>query len=182
MAMALQVDPGSLSFHRQLGSAAEVEIPFDVVARAARVCLAEVVSDALGVTTRRGQETVASTRRGARLFRVTVDADVSSARPRSGEIGHLRWHARRFPRVFPELEASVVARPLEGGRTELLLGATYRPPGGLLGIVGDAILGRPVARSTLETFTRRLARSMEDHVRDGHCGPWTGAGPSGDAA
>lgn len=175
-------DHGLFPFRRSLGCAVEVEIPFQHVERAVRICLARLVTDSLGSVTGQGFKSVASTRRAARMLRVAVDPEISSAHRRPGAVGHLHWHARRCRRVFPVMEADLLARPLPGGRTQLRLDATYRPPGGLLGVVGDILFGRVVARSTAEAFTGRLAQTMEDALRDGRCGRWTGALRTGEVA
>jgi uncharacterized membrane protein len=70
------------------------------------------------------------------------------------------------------MEADLLARPLLGGRTELVLDAAYRPPGGLLGVAGDVLLGRFVARSTAAAFTARLARAMADATGERPCNAW----------
>lgn len=62
------------------------------------------------------------------------------------------------------MEADLVARPRSGGHTQLVPKATYRPPGSLPGVVGDALFGRVVTRSTAEAFTCRLAQAMEGAI------------------
>lgn len=106
-----------------------------------------------------------------RRLKVAVEPEVSSDRAHSGALGHVHWHARRLQRLVPDMEADLIVEPLSGGRTRLILEVTYRPPGGLLGAVGDGLVGRVVARSTADAFVGRLAQSVERAVRE-HCGSW----------
>lgn len=165
-------DQGLLAFRRHVECATEVSLSFEEVERAARVCLGQLVPDSLSVAAAPRLKTVAPMRHGFRAPRVVVQPEVSSARTHNGAVGHVHWYARRFRRLFPVMEADLVARPLSGGCTQLVLEATYRPPGGLLGVVGDALFGRVVARSTAEAFTSHLAQAMEGAITDRRCGNW----------
>ena len=175
------VDQGLFPFLRRVRCAVEVAVSFAEVERAGRLCLAELVTGSLSAGTVR-PGTAASTLRGSRLLRMTVDPEVSSAPGRPGVLRHLHWHTRRYRRLFPEMEADVLARPLLGGRTELVLDATYRPPGGLLGVAGDILLGRFVARSTTAAFAVRLARAMADAAGERRCSAWAPPAATKEAA
>lgn len=176
------VDHGLLPFRRSVTCAVEVPISFAEVERAARICLAKLVTDSLSPSAERRPGTVASTVRGSRVLKVAVDHAVSSVRRRPGAVGHVHWHARRHGRIFPVMEADLLARPLSGGRTQLVVDGTYRPPGGPLGVVGDVLFGRIVARSTAMHFTGRLAQLMTEAVRGGRCGAWAAPTTSSEAA
>lgn len=175
------VDQGLLPFRRQVRSKAEVPISFGDVERAARVCLTQLVTDSL--TSGAGKpEAVVSAFGATRALRVVVDSAVSPGSSRRGALGHLHWHAHRLPRLFPAMEAELLARPLASGGTELVLDATYQPPGGLLGVIGDVLIGRVVARSAARTFTGRLAHTVTDTLVDGRCGVWGPSRSGGDLA
>ena len=174
-------DQGLFPFRRRVRCTVEVGVSFAEAERAGRICLAQLVTGSLSAGTA-PHGTAASTLRGSRLLRMAVDPEVSSALGRRGALGHLHWHARRYRRLFPEMEADVLARPLLGGRTELVLDAAYRPPGGLLGVAGDILLGRFVARSTTAAFTVRLARAMADTAGDGRCSAWASPAATREAA
>ncbi len=174
-------DEGLFPFRRRVRCTVEVGVSFAEAERAGRICLAELVTGSLFAgTAPRG--TVAATLRGPRLLRMAVVPEVSSARGRPGTVGHLHWHARRYRRLFPDMEADILARPLLGGRTELVLDAAYRPPGGLLGVAGDILLGRFVARSTTAAFAVRLARAMADAAGERHCSAWVSPAATREAA
>ena len=161
-------DEGLFPFRRRVRCTVEVGVSFAEAERAGRICLAGLVTGSLSAGTA-PHGTAASTLRGSRLLRMAVVPEVSRARGRPGALGHLHWHARRYRRLFPEMEADILARPLLGGRTELVLDAAYRPPGGLLGVAGDVLLGRFVARSTAAAFTVRLARAMAEAAGERRC-------------
>jgi len=173
-------DQGLFPFSRRVGSAMEVPLSFADVERAARVCLGQLVTDSLSVAAASKSETVAPIGRGFRALRVAVEPEVSSARTRSDLVGHVHWHVRRFPRLFPVMEADLVARPLSGERTQPVLEASYRPPGRVLGVVGD-VLGRVVARSTAEAFIELLGHTMERAVAGRRCASWSSAYTSREA-
>ena len=174
-------DEGLFPFRRRVRCTVEVAVSFAEAERAGRICLAELVTGSLlAGTAPRG--TVASTLRGSRLLRMTVVPEVSRARGQPGALGHLHWHARRYRRLFPEMEADVLTRPLGDGRSELVLDAAYQPPGGLLGVAGDILLGRFVARSTTAAFTVRLARVMAEAAGERHCSAWVPSAATREAA
>lgn len=172
---------GILRFRRRVTASSDLEVPYDDVRRAAGTCLPLLLSDPpLG---RKGSA-ADRVKVGLPLWmpKVTVEPEVSStARARSGAAGHIHWHAVRYRWLFPEMEADVFVRPLGSGRTRLVLDADYRPPGGMLGIAGDLLVGRLVARSTLAAFTARLRRTMEEASKDGRCGANFGHGPGKEA-
>ncbi|MGH9047530.1 MAG: hypothetical protein ACRDVW_09500 [Acidimicrobiales bacterium] len=163
---------GLLPFARELHCSIEVAVPYEDVARSARVCLSELVTEVSSSDPRPlgHLQTMVSTRRWSRVLRVAVEPELSASyHRRSGVLAHLHWHALRFRWLFPVMESDLRARPL-GPRTELVLDATYHPPGGIMGVLGDVLVGRLVARSTTEAFIGRLARALEDAVAEGRCG------------
>ena len=174
-------DQGLFPFRRRVRCTVEVGVSFAEAERAGRILLAELVTGSLSPGTA-PHETAAAAQRGSRLLRIAVDPEVSSVPGRRGALGHLHWHARRYRRLFPEMEADVLARPLGGGRTELVLDAAYRPPGGLLGVAGDVLFGRFVARSTAAAFTVRLARAMAEAAGERRCSAWASPAATREAA
>ena len=177
---ATVADRGLSPFRQRVRCAVEA-VSFAEAERAGRICLTELVAGSLSTGTA-SHRTVASTLRGPRLLRMAVDPEVSSARGRPGTVGHLHWHARRYRRLFPEMEANILARPLLGGRIELVLDAAHRPPGGLLGVAGGVLFGRFVARSTTAAFTVRLARAMAEAAGERHCSAWASPAATREAA
>lgn len=163
-------DQGLLPFRRRIQCTTEVSLSFDEVERAARVCLGQLVPEVLSDTAASDSTMVAPMRRGLRALKVAVEPEVSTARTRAGVVGHVHWHAGRLRRFVPVMEADLVARPLSGRRTRLILEASYRPPGGVLGVIGDVLIGRLIARETAKAFTDHLAQAMEHAVRGGRCG------------
>jgi hypothetical protein len=181
------VDQGLLPFRRRVRATVELAVPFAEVVRDGRICLADLVDASLAgdggsprATTGGGRSPRAAPDRGeppraapgparhARPLLVAVDPQVSRAPGRTGSLGHVHWHALRFRRLLPEMDADILVRPLAAGHSELTVDAAYRPPGGLLGVVGDVVLGRFVSRGTVARFTVRLAQAMADATA-GHC-------------
>ena len=152
---------------------AAIGVSFGDVERAVRVCLAHLVAVASAVASpQKGYELVAGahTRRWLRRIRIPVVVEVDSARdPRHGTIAHLRWRAQRHRRVFPVMEADLVAHPLADGRSELVLAGTYQPPLGFLGLVVDLVVGRVIAQSTAEAFIGELSQAIETAVVEDSC-------------
>lgn len=163
---------GLLPFHRMVVASRSIGVPFADTKKAARVCLSHLVAAAFPSSAGGEYDLVAdvSMRRWSRWVQVPVDVEVLSASgSRPGVIAHLHWQARRHRKLFPVMEGDLVARPTSGASTELILEGTYHPPFGILGFVGDLLLGRLVARSTAEAFVEDLGRSLEATVREGRC-------------
>lgn len=167
---------GILRFRRRVTAAADVDLPFDEVRRAVGACLPLLLSgSSLGSQMPEADRVRVGL--ASWMPKVTVEPEVSStARARSGAAGHIHWHAVRYRWLFPEMEADVFVHPVSPGRTRLVLDSDYQPPGGMIGIAGDLLVGRLVARSTLAAFTARLRRTMEEAAKEGRCGPGFGPG------
>jgi hypothetical protein len=102
------------------------------------------------------------------LSRFRFPASVEFSTPHAGSAGvviHLRWRARRLPRLFPVMEADLSLAPLESNETELRFSGTYLPPYGPIGVLGDAIVGSAVATSTARQFIADFARAIEFDLR-----------------
>ena len=77
------------------------------------------------------------------------------------------WADADHPHLFPELDGVLELAPVPNdGRpfTQLGLLARYRPPLGLLGAIGDRLVGAEVADAALTTFLEELARSAEEQI------------------
>lgn len=77
-----------------------------------------------------------------------------------------------FPFCRRAGSASGPGRPIPFG-TQLVPEATYPPPGGVLGIVGEVLFERVVARSTADAFIDPLAQTVQRAVAERRCGGWS---------
>lgn len=79
----------------------------------------------------------------------------------------LNWHADEHPEWFPELDAELRFRPVGDDATEVQLAGSYEPPLGVVGALGDRLIGHHLAESSLQEFlagvTRRLADELVHH-------------------
>ena len=161
-------DQGLLPFRRTVIAAQAVAVPYYDVARVARSHLPGLVTEALPARKHTPYDSVAvvSLRRLLRHFiRIPVDVEVKTPDRRGGGvIAHVHWRAHRWGWLFPVMEADLVARPCIENRSELVLVGTYHPPFGILGVLGDVLLGRSVARSTADAFIGELGRALEHAV------------------
>jgi Rrf2 family protein len=74
----------------------------------------------------------------------------------------LTWEATGPSGLFPRLQGTVRLVELDPDRTEVFLAGRYRPPLGRAGaVLDDALLAR-VARATIRSLLRRLARALEE--------------------
>ena len=67
------------------------------------------------------------------------------------------------------MDADLLARPVVGSATELVLVGTYHPPFGILGVLGDLLVGRLVAKSTVESFLDDLSHALQVAIAEGRC-------------
>ena len=63
--------------------------------------------------------------------------------------------------VVPALEGELEVSPLDGGRSQLAMNASYRPPLGWLGAVAERALMRRVAEATLKDFVDHVAHGVD---------------------
>jgi hypothetical protein len=163
---------GLLPFRRTVVARREITVSFDDVERIGRTNLTHVVKVASPAPTEPiGYELLAGMHmhRWFRRVRVPVVVEIESARNWGyGTIAHLRWHAMQHPRLFPLMEADLIAHPISAQRSELVIAGTYQPPFGFLGLLGDLLIGRWVAQSTAETFLYGLGQAIEADVASGH--------------
>ena len=69
----------------------------------------------------------------------------------------LTWEATGVPRLFPRLEADLVAARVSDGETQVSLRGSYTPPLGPVGRALDRALFHRLAESTVKEFVDRIA-------------------------
>ena len=75
------------------------------------------------------------------------------------------WEATGPSGLFPRLDGELRLRVVDADRSELRLAGHYRPPLGRAGhVIDDALLAR-VARATVRSFLRRVARAIDEAQR-----------------
>lgn len=74
----------------------------------------------------------------------------------------LRWSAAEHESLFPSMQAvlELQALSLRMPLTQIALIGTYRPPFGLLGAAGDAVLGKRVAEAAMHRFVTDVAERV----------------------
>lgn len=98
----------------------------------------------------------------ARILSKTVTLSV--AEPRAVDDGlelAISWVATGAAALFPRLSAILSVRPGEDGGSTLELCGTYTPPLKSAGAKIDAAVFRGIAVSTVESFLKRVVRSLE---------------------
>ncbi|HVC24416.1 MAG TPA: hypothetical protein VND23_01550 [Acidimicrobiales bacterium] len=70
------------------------------------------------------------------------------------------WSATAAGSLFPQLDADLEAAPFGLARTEVVLRARYKPPGGAIGRGVDQLLLHRVAESTLRAFLARICDQL----------------------
>jgi copper chaperone CopZ len=79
----------------------------------------------------------------------------------------LKWADASRPHLFPKLDATLEVVPVpNSGRpcTQLGVLARYRPPFGLLGALGDRLVGAEITDAALTTFLDELAGAVTEHT------------------
>lgn len=77
----------------------------------------------------------------------------------------LRWTATGRTSMFPVFDG-IVEVVADNGHSTLRLEGGYTAPLGLLGRVGDRLVGRRAAEATAEAFTRHLAERLDAAADD----------------
>ena len=70
---------------------------------------------------------------------------------------HAASQAALFPLMKAELEIQPLSHHPTHPLTQLGIAGRYRPPAGLLGAVGDALLGHRIAEAAIRNFVTDLA-------------------------
>jgi hypothetical protein len=92
----------------------------------------------------------------------------------------LSWVDANLPHLFPQLEATLEVAPVPNARrpfTQLGVLARYRPPFGVLGALGDRLVGAEITDAALTTFVDELAAAVAEHT----AAPFTDPAPAGSA-
>lgn len=89
----------------------------------------------------------------------------------------ITWKATGPAGLFPRLEAELRLSALDPERAELALSGRYLPPLGRAGQVLDDTLLTRVARATIRSFLRRVARALEEEAA-GHQAASPAGGPA----
>ncbi|MCA9552710.1 MAG: hypothetical protein KC933_21935 [Myxococcales bacterium] len=154
---------------RRVHTYAYVDRPYGVVRMAFAEELVDVLQHASEAAAARA--VAVATTLHARLgpfdlgTRVQVDATGFEQTPPEAEHAmcrlHVRWSATRGKGLFPSMEADLVAHPVGDRETQLALFATYRPPLGAVGSLGDALIGHRLAEAALHRFLEEVVRRLE---------------------
>lgn len=80
----------------------------------------------------------------------------------------LSWTAAEHRGLFPSMQAilELQAVSLRMPLTQIALIGTYRPPLGVVGAAGDALVGKRVAEAALHHFVTDIAQRVEQRMRD----------------
>lgn len=73
----------------------------------------------------------------------------------------LTWRASESKGLFPAMEAELEAFELADAQIQLSLIGSYRPPGGVLGGMVDALVMQKVADAALHELLQRAVESLE---------------------
>ena len=92
--------------------------------------------------------------------RVTLWVGEAAAGP-DGCAVPITWRAERRPERYPQLRGVLELTPATWHRTWLVLRATYRPPGGVIGELADRAALHRVAEATVRGFVERAAWVLE---------------------
>lgn len=144
-----------------------IQQPFDEAARILIEDPATLLQSATDRAASEARELHAELRVDLGPFEIGRDVaiDIGEFRPTSMQTVTvpITWKASEAAALFPslsgvvELQALSLRRPL----TQVTLSATYRPPLGLIGAAGDAIVGRHIADAVAHRFVHDIAERIE---------------------
>jgi len=84
-----------------------------------------------------------------------------------GVVVPLRWEDGRRPNLFPVLDGNLEVASVGAGQSRLIIYASYRPPFDGVGRAIDRALLHRVAESTVRSFLRKVAETLQDWPKDG---------------
>lgn len=95
------------------------------------------------------------------------EVEIELGEPQTREYGvviPVRWKAADAAGLFPSIEAVIEVSPLDDDLplTQLSLIGEYKPPLGVVGTIGNAILGHRLAEAAVRSFVTELARRIEE--------------------
>jgi hypothetical protein len=101
---------------------------------------------------------------------VVIDVGALADIPRTGKLGpgarlHLRWEAKRAPRLFPIMRAELSVYPLTATETQLDFLGHYEPPLGLVGEALDSLVGHRVAEASVHRLLEDVAGYLRATLR-----------------
>jgi hypothetical protein len=134
--------------------------PFSVAHDYAEEFLREI--DERGAEVRVRVRDLLPTRRGKlrRRVRIVFERRLDEAESgRAHDAVALHWSAGT--RLFPDFHGDLRLRIASVDETLLTLEGEYRPPLGPLGTLFDVLLGRRIARSTMNELVGRIAKALE---------------------
>lgn len=75
----------------------------------------------------------------------------------------IRWKAAEQKALFPSMDAELEVEPLSHAipMTQLSIVGRYRPPLGVLGAMGDALVGHRLAELAVRNFLTDLSRRLQ---------------------
>ncbi len=91
-----------------------------------------------------------------RVLRVDRHAHVPRIASEATEL-EIEWRAETSESLFPSMHATLTIYPLSPGETQLDLDGKYDPPLGILGDVGDRIVGHRIAEASVHKFLQDVA-------------------------
>ncbi len=74
----------------------------------------------------------------------------------------LRWQPSGGASLLPPFVGSIGAAPANEGGTELVLDGSYHVPLGPLGRFGDGVVGKRIARSSIDDLLQRITNRLEE--------------------
>lgn len=143
----------------------EVDAPFEEVADALESLGGEV-----------GLMAKAAYERGERLALgpggafVSAPVEFEVGKPLISEDGlsiPIAWTGASGSKLFPRMEAELVATRMGSAATHILFRGRYSPPLDVIGEALDRVLLHRIAEATVSTFITRLGRALETEVGAG---------------
>lgn len=79
----------------------------------------------------------------------------------------IEWRAAKVPGLFPVMKAQLSVYPLSAEETQLDFMGDYVPPGGVVGGVIDAIVGRRIAEAMVHQFVEDVSSRLREELGKG---------------
>jgi hypothetical protein len=150
---------------RDIAATARAGLPFP----SARQLLLTRPADAFAPTARGRtfRSTVAAPLPGGVIVEHPVLVKLGRVEAEGDGVGlSVAWTADGHERLVPSFVGRLVLGPAGPGSTELTLAGAYTVPLGPVGRFGDTVVGRRIARASVEQVLDRLVRTLEAVHRD----------------